>query len=133
MPEDTQNTFAHFIDPELLEARVADFHGDYDSEELAATAFYLGVLSLTGFSRLVPIYGDTHDVMHVLSNVYAGEWLTEIIVSGSLDPKALYQMVLREHGDILDGRDEPEDIKSDTDGPTPMDKDTFARLWNSAV
>jgi hypothetical protein len=137
MSEETEYTFAHFVEPELLEARVADLDGKYTAEEVAATAFYLGVLSVTGFSRIVPLHGDPHYLMHVMSNVYAGEWLAEVIKQGSINPSAMYQQALSqcgwamasEHDGMEDIRAEKPETPALEDGLPPMDKDTFNRLW----
>ena len=137
MAEETEFTFAHFVDGELLAARVKDFGGKYEPEEIAATAFYLGILSVTGMAQAFRIAGDSHYFMHLMSNIFAGEWLVDLIESGSVDPKATYQFVLKEHGDHLrlrnTGPDGMEDIKSEVPGAglSPMDRDTFNRLWGS--
>lgn len=123
-------TFTHFIEPETLEARVSDLKEKWTAEEIAATAFYLGVLSVTGFSKVVPLHGDAHYLMHVMSNVFAGEWLTELIRSGSVDPGRLHEHALAEHGWALSGRGhQMEDIREHKDAAPPMDRETFNRLW----
>lgn len=135
MPEETEFTFAHFVDPEALAARVGELDGKYGDEEVAATAFYLGILSITGMARAFHIVGDSHYLMHLMANVYAGEWMTELIKAGCLNPEAIHDLVLREHGDLLRPTpheatdDGMEDIKSEVEQHEPMDRDTFNRLW----
>lgn len=135
MPEETEFTFSHYVDAETLAARVADLGGKYGEEEVAATAFYLGILSITGMSRAFRLVGDSHYLMHLMTNVYAGEWMVELIKTGCLNPTAIHQLVLREHGDLLRPSPEStttdgmEDIKSEVERYDPMDKDTFNRLW----
>ena len=125
---DFEFEFAHFVEAEVLEARVADFDGLYTTEDIAATAFYLGVLSTTAFAQVFPLYGDPHYIAHLMANIHAGEWLTELIRSGSIHPDAMRALVLREHEDYLkklSGHTQPvedSDVK-------PMDNDTFSRLW----
>lgn len=131
-------TFQHFIDAEALSARVSELDGKYTDEQVAATAFYLGVLSLSSVSQVFMLYGDTHYAMHLLTNIYAGEWLTTLIETGAINPVKLHEMVLREHPQLLDGRpDEPEDIKSENDDVVepiaPMDRSTFDRLWGRSA
>ena len=131
MPEETECTFAHFVEDEALAARVADFDGRYTEEEMAATAYYFGVLAITGFAHAVPLYGDPHYLAHLMANIFAGEWLTELIRSGSVFPDAMYEFVMREHGDFLKGTMGTEDIKVEKSPGEfdPMDNETFARLW----
>ena len=127
MTAEFQFEFAHFVDAESLEARVADLDGMYTAEDIAATAFYLGVLSTTAFSGVFPLYGDPHFVAHLMANIFAGEWLVELIRSGSIHPDAMRALVMREHEDYLrklSGHTEPsgEDV-------SPMDNETLNRLW----
>lgn len=126
--EETQLTFAHFIEEEALEARVAELGGQYTEEEVAAAAVHLAMLALSGFAQLVPIYGDPHYFIHLLANIYAGEYLTDLVTSGVVDPEKSYEFVLENHAGFLGvDTDGMEDIKSD--GVKPMDEDTFNRLW----
>lgn len=137
MPEETEFTFTHFVDPELLAARVEDLGGRYTEEDVAATAFYLGILSVTGMAQVVPLYGDSHFLMHVMSNIYAGEWLSEVIKAGAIDPENMRDLVLKEHGWALQmpstAPDGTEDIKAEPEAFNPnlkpMDESTFNRLW----
>ena len=136
MAEETEFTFAHFVDGELLAARVKDFGGRYEPEQIAATAFYLGILSVTGMAQAFRIAGDSHYLMHLMSNIYAGEWLVDLVESGSIDPAKTHDFVIKEHGDHLRLRnvraDGMEDIKSEVPGGIkPMDKETFTNLWGN--
>lgn len=135
MPEETEFTFSHFIEAELLQQRVDELAGRYTDEEVAGTAFYLGVLSITGFSRVIQLFGDPHYLMHVMANVYAGEWLSEIIKAGAIDPEAMHALVLKEHGWALKGNDHDgmEDIQAPSEVIPPMDRETFSRMWGHSA
>lgn len=141
---DDKFTFSHFVDAETLTKRTRDMGGKYSEEQVAATAFYLATLALAGFQQVVPIYGDEHYVMHLLANVYAGEWMSTMVEEAALDPEKVHDFALKEWGPRLGLRkDGMEDIKSPApeakapetkpeDDHPPMDPDTFRRLWGTS-
>lgn len=130
-------TFSHFVEEEALAARVVELGNRYEPEHVAAAAFYLGMLSLAGITQLTRLFGDQHYIFHLMSNIYIGEWLTDLVEAGVINPEKTFDFVVREYGDRLGIRpDGAESIDAEdrmerllNDGMKPMDKDTFSRLW----
>ena len=120
----------------MLEARIAELGDRYTDEEVAATAFYLGAVSLSSIQMVMPLVFDTHYMMHVMASLYAGEWLVEFIQSGSVDPEKMHEYVRDNHPELLEqvfdvAEGEGEQDPDESANIRPMDNDTFTRLWGS--
>lgn len=129
----TISPFSHYVDGDLLADRVKDLRGQYSEEDVAATAVYLGILSITLQSTLFPIFGDLHQLLHHFASQAAGPLLAELVDAGVLDPSAARTYIEAEHADILEYLSVPANDAFAEEEVKPIDEDTFKRLWGSST